>query len=429
MNVAVVGAGKMGLPLAGQIAARGASVTACDINPQVVDAINRGGCPIDEPGVTDLVHGAWSSGRLRATTDTRAAAATADVIVVIVPALLDETQDIDASALVSVSADISCGLKAGTLVIYETTVPVGATRRLLKPVLERSGLDAGRDFHLAFSPERVKSRYVLRNLTRNAKVVGGFTPEAASRAAAFYADYVGAPVDNVGTLEAAEFVKLAGMVYRDVNIGLSNQLARYAEEAGVDMPSLIGAINSDGEAAVLLPGIGVGGHCTPVYPHFLIRDSARRGQRATLAEDARRINDGQAAHALDRLERSWRPLSGARVLILGLAFRPGVKEHLLSPAFRLRDELVHRGAAPYLHDPVFSRDEVMAHGFCWGDAATEPFDVLVLNTAHDAYLCMPWAALRARGLLAIVDGRNVWNAHDVRATGLVYVGIGRPGSD
>ena len=132
-----------------------------------------------------------------------------------------------------------------------------------------------RDFDLVFSPERVKSQHVLRNLTLNLKVVGGINAEAADRGSSFYSNYLGAPVANVGSLEAAEFVKLAGMIYRDVNIGLANQLAEYAEDADIDMSELIDAINSDGEASLLHPGIGVGGHCTPVYPYFYLRDSER----------------------------------------------------------------------------------------------------------------------------------------------------------
>src|SRR5262249_9059987 len=159
---------------------------------------------------------------------------------------------------------------------------------------------------------------LLDHLTRNPKVVGGLTPAAAESASAFYGTFLGAPVMNVGTLEAAEMVKLAGMIYRDVNIALANELARYSAAVGVDFGSRIEAINTDGEAAVLRPGIGVGGHCTPVYPYFLIRDAERRGVPATLAERGRRINDGQAAHALDTLERGWEPLRDRRVLILGL---------------------------------------------------------------------------------------------------------------
>ncbi|MBI2833253.1 MAG: nucleotide sugar dehydrogenase [Acidobacteria bacterium] len=428
MRVAVVGAGKMGLPLACQLARRGALVTACDINPSIVDAINRGECPIDEPGMPPLVGALVADGRLRATTDTAAAAGAADVIVVIVPALLTEDRDVDASALESASRHIAATLRPGALVAYETTLPVGGTRSRLVPVLETSGFRAGMDFDVVFSPERVKSGTVLDQLEKNPKVVGGITPASAARGARFYEQYLGAPVVDVGSLEAAEMVKVAGMVYRDVNIALANELARYAAGAGVDLPSLIDVVNTDGEAALLQPGVGVGGHCTPVYPWFLIRDAERRHLPATLAARARRINDDQPSHVVDALERTSGPVRGRRVLVLGLAFRPQVREHVLSPAFALRDELVARGAEVLVDDPLYSADEIRAHGFeaVSLESATLP-PLLILNTAHDRFRQIDFNELRRRGVEVVVDGRNLWDPASVHRAGLTYVGIGRPG--
>ncbi len=426
MNIAVVGAGKMGLPLACRFADCGGSVIACDRNPSLVATINDGLSPIDEPGLDELVHRTVSAGRLSATTDTVAAAAVSEVVVVIVPAVLTPAREIDTGMLVSASREVAGGLRPGMMVSYETTVPVGGTRRLLAPVLGESGLRPGEDFDVVFSPERVKSQSVLRNLSINPKVVGGMTPAAADRATAFYQTYLGAPVMNVGTLEAAEMVKLAGMAYRDVNIALANELSRYADVVGVDLPALLPAINCDGEAALLQPGIGVGGHCTPVYPYFLIRDAQRRGVDLELVEGGRRINDGQVPHLLDRFEAGWKSLSGKRVLILGLGFRPGVKEHHASTAFLLRDELQRRASTPFLHDPLYSEGEVRVHGFAPGAPDQGSFDAVVLNTSHPEYGVLPFAQLASRGLEAVLDGRNFWDPALVRGLGLHYMGVGRP---
>ncbi len=425
MNVVVVGAGKMGLPLAVQIADRGGHVVACDVNPGVVATINAGECPIDEPGVPDLLRAAVAAGRLTATTDTVAAAAQADVIIVIVPALLTPEYDVDTTILESVARSIAGVIPQGALVSFETTLPVGGTRSRILPALESAGRRAGADFDLVFSPERVKSQKVLRHLTVNPKVVGGITDEAAARGEQFYAHYLGAPIHNVGTLEAAEFVKLAGMVYRDVNIALANELAGYAEHVGVAMPQLLDAINSDGEAAVLSPGIGVGGHCTPVYPYFLIRDAERRAVAVPLTAQSRRRNDGQAAHVLDELEAAWRGFEGVTVNILGLAFRPQVREHIFSPAFLLRDELEARGAHVVLTDPLYSDEEIVAHGFTPGrlDGASQ---VLILNTHHNAFARPDWQRLAESGLQAVIDGRNAWDLDAIRAAGLVAIGVGVP---
>lgn len=429
MKVTVVGAGKMGLPLACQFAAKGATVFAADLRASVVDAINRGSSPIDEPGVPEVLVKMVEQGLLRGTTDTSAAVAESDVVVVIVPALLTTDRDADLSVLQSVSAQISQRLKPRTLVSYETTVPIGATRKQLLPLLEQGGLKAGRDFDLVYSPERVKSQSVLKYLSVTPKVVGGITAAAARRGADFYQKYLGTTVINVETLEAAEMVKLAGMVYRDVNIALANELARYAEKVGVDLAPVIEAANTDGEAQLLRPGIGVGGHCTPVYPYFLIRDGERVDVPMTLAERSRRINDGQSTHVVNRILRELKSLAGKRVLILGLAFRPSVKEHILSPAFLLHSELAALGATVSLHDPLYEAQELRAHGFEPGDlGGRQAPDVIILNTAHPEYAALDVAQLASRGLKVMVDGRRLWGADKIESLGVKYIGIGQPES-
>lgn len=427
VRVAVIGAGKMGLPLACQFASKGARVIACDRNTQLVEAINAGRSPFDEPGVAAVLAEAVAAGRLQATTDIAAGLARSEVVVVIVPALLTPEQEVDLSILRAVSEQIAASLRPRMMVSYETTVPVGATRHELLPILERSGLRAGEDFDLVFSPERVKSQLVLRNLSVNPKIVGALTPQGAERATAFYHRFLGAPVINAGSLEAAELAKLAGMVYRDVNIALANELARYAETVNLDFTSLIDTINTDGEAALLRPGVGVGGHCTPVYPYFFIHEARRVGAPAALAETSRQINEQQPARVLDRLEREWGPLGGVPVRILGLGFRPQVKEHINSPAFALREELVRRRARATLHDPYYSAEEIAGHGFVAAETVDAPgATVLVLNTAHREYLNLDFAALAANGVAILVDGRNAWNPALVAAAGLAYLGVGRP---
>ncbi len=429
MRVTVVGAGKMGLPLACVIASNGAQVFAADINPELVDKINAGQDPFGEPGLGELLSENTAARRLEATTDISAAVAESDVIIIIVPALLTPDRDADLSVLLQASRTVASGLQRGAMVSYETTVPVGTTRTHLAQALAASGLAPGQDFDLVFSPERVKSQHVLRNLTLNLKVVGGINDEAAKRGSAFYAGYLGAPVENVGSLEAAEFVKLAGMIYRDVNIGLANQLAEYAEDAGVDINGLVGAINSDGEAYLLQPGIGVGGHCTPVYPYFYLRDAERRGISAGLASEARRVNDAQASRALDRVEELGFDLRNEEVLLLGLGFRPEVKEDSCSTAYLLKDELATRGATALVHDPLYSDRELQQRGFQPGDpSAPELPPVVVLVTEHSAYRGLSFFNLAAKGVRVVVDGRNAWRREDVEAAGILYIGIGQPNS-
>lgn len=417
----------MGLPLAVRFAGRGASVIACDINESLVKAINEGECPIDEPGLAEPLAKAVKDGRLRAVTDALDAATQSDVIVVIVPALLTSEKRADLSKLEAVARTIAPRIKHGSMICFETTVPVGTTRDVLAPCLEAGGLKAGEDFDVVFSPERVKSRTVLESLSKNPKIVGGITPEAAARAEKFYARHLGAPVINLGTLEASELAKLAGMLYRDVNIALSNELSRYAEAAGVDLGPVLEAANTDGESALLSPGIGVGGHCTPVYPYFLTADARDRSSALTLAERARVLNDDQSVHAVSRLEREWGPAWGKRALILGLGFRPEVKEHAYSTAFLLQSELKRVGAKVRLHDPLYRPEELEGHGFTPGDPDGDPApEILILCTAHPLYSKLDFPQLRRRGLRAVIDGRNLWAPEVIRREGIAYFGMGRP---
>lgn len=424
MRIAVIGAGKMGLPLACQIAWRGGEVIACDINEGLVSAINAGRMPFDEPGVGEILEQAVASGSLCASTDIPGTVGLVDVVIVIIPVMLTPEREADLAAMENVTDAIAKNLVPGQMICYETTLPVGTTRGLLQPILESSGLRAGVDFDLVFSPERVKSRFVLKHLSHVPKIVGGVNAASAKRAETFYRTYLGAPVLNVETLEAAEFSKLAGMIYRDANIALANELSAYAVSVGVDFGVAAAAANTDGESALLSPGIGVGGHCTPVYPYFVLQDGRRRGVPLRITAESRTINDSQAGRMLDRISCDSTWFSGRDLLILGLGFRPGVKEHAHSTAFQIREEAIRRGATPFLHDPLYTLDEIRAHGF-------EPLrlngalpSIVVLNTGHKEYKQIDFTHWRERGVRVVVDGRNLWSASEVQSAGLEYFAPG-----
>jgi nucleotide sugar dehydrogenase len=427
-NVSVIGAGKMGLPIAIWIASNGAKVWACDQNPAVVKAIQAGRPDVDEPGVGDLLAKALAAGQLIATTDTTKAVAASEVVIVIVPAILTAVNEADLRNLETASWDVAQELRPGTLVVYETTVPVGTTRERMIPILQTSGLKPGAEFSLAYSPERVKSGLVMRYLSQNPKIIGGFDDRSAAAAAAFYKTYLRAPVIDVGPLEAAEYVKLAGMVYRDVNIALANQLAAYAEAVGFDADPIFDAANTDNETALLKPGIGVGGHCTPVYPHFLLGDAARRGVDLSLAANAREVNSLQADRAIARLDTAIGGLAGRRVGVLGLGFRPDVKEHICSPTFLVEASLRSYRAEARVHDPLYTDAELASHGFtAWHPDHLRDWapEAAVLMAGHSAFADLDLETLREAGLKVVVDGRRFWRQDEVEALGLTYVGVGR----
>ncbi len=367
-TVAVVGAGKMGLPLCAQFAGHGWQVVAVDVQQTVVDAINAGRSHVtEEPGLAERVAEVHARGLLRATTDGAAAARDADVVVLIVPVMLDDEQQPDYRFMDAAVASVAPGIHPGSTVIFETTLPVGDTRGRYVPRLEAaSGRRVDDDLFVAFSPERLYSGSALRNLAMYPKLVGGVGPESGRRAAAFYASVLDAEVVLMSSAEAAEFSKLADTTYRDVNIALANEFARYADRVGVDIQEVIAAANSQPYSHVHQPGIGVGGHCIPVYPHFLLS----RAPEMELVDLSRRVNDGQVGLAIRTIQRVLGGLEGVPVLVLGLTYRDGVKELAYSRALPLIERLRFHGAVVSTYDPLLSEAEIEALGatpYRWGE--------------------------------------------------------------
>jgi nucleotide sugar dehydrogenase len=422
-TVAVVGAGKMGLPLAAQFAGHGWRVIAVDVQETVVAAINDGRSHIgEEPGVAELVAAAHVGGRLRATTDGTAAARAADVVVLIVPVMLDAEHQPDYRHMDAAVDSIGPGVHAGSLVIFETTLPVGDTRARYAPRLEAaSGLRAERDFLVAFSPERLYSGAALRNLSTYPKLVGGLGAASTAQAAAFYDNVLDAEIVAMSSAEAAEFSKLADTTYRDVNIALANEYAAYADRVGVDIREVIAAANSQPYSHIHQPGLGVGGHCIPVYPHFLLS----RAPELTLVARSRQVNDGQIEIAIEAVRDALGGLEAAPILVLGLTYRDGVKELAYSRAIPLIEALRAAGARVLAHDPLIADDEIRALGaepYAWGSQADARAVITQTGDPRWRGLDPGWFP----GLAILVDGRNTLSELALPPA-VTYRGIGVPG--
>jgi len=414
MKVAVVGLGKVGLPLAVQYASRGLSVTGCDIDAGRVERINAGDCPIDgEEGLDEGLRAALEQGRLRATIETNEAVAESEAVVIIVPVGLTAERAPDFTHLDAAVDAIAAAARPGTLVVVESTVPVGTTRG-------RVGAALGEGVLLAASPERVSSGRIFRDLRTYPKVIGALDEASWSKAEGFYGAALEAPcLLRVRDPETAELAKLAEGLYRDVNIALAGELARYADTLGVDVTEAIAAANTQPYSHLHQPGVGVGGHCLPVYPHFLPADASLR-----LPAAAREINDAMAAYGVARLEEALGSLRDSTVLILGLAYRPNVKEAAHSSALLLVDALRQRGARALVHDPLFSDAEVRALGLEPPERfPCDGIDAIIVQAYHDAYRDLDLRAFA--GCRVLLDGRNALDRASVEAAGMRYVGIGR----
>jgi len=422
-KISVVGFGKIGQAVVANILAHGVKVTAIDINPGLKQAFESGKYEINEKGLTEALVPAYQSGNLEITDDFAAIKGSAAVIVAI-PLLVDKQKRIMDEPFLQCFKTLAPHFENNVLIVIETSIPVGYGRNTVVPAIESQGKKHGTDFLLVHSPERIKSGTMLEQLLRTPKVIGGVSPEATQRAYEIYQWFFDKSLLHlVDSIEAAELVKLAGMAYRDVNIALSNQLAQFANAINVNFSDLIPMINTDGEANLLLPGIGVGGHCTPVYPYFLIDNFKQAGLDFLLASESRVINDNMAQYAVGQIMQA---VKQKKALVLGLSFRPNVKEDTFSTTYLLQEALNREGFETLVHDTEFSDEELRKKGFSpAADIYSSGAEAVLLVTTHKQYRDIDFGKLAAAGVKVFVDGRNSFDRQQVEAAGLQYIGIGK----
>ncbi|WP_371164294.1 nucleotide sugar dehydrogenase [Buchananella felis] len=428
MRIAVIALGKIGLPLAVQFAESGHEVIGVDVNPAVVADVNAGVEPFPgEAFLAEKLAALVPAGKLRATTDYAEAIPGADAVVIVVPLFVDEeTGQPDFGWMDAATRSLGEHLTPGTLVSYETTLPVGTTRHRWAPLLEQiSGLKEGQDFHVVFSPERVLTGRVFADLRRYPKLIGSLSPEGTRRAREFYEavlqfderDDLPRPngVWDLGAAEASEMAKLAETTYRDVNIGLANQFAIYADKLGIDVAPVIEACNSQPYSHIHSPGIAVGGHCIPVYPRLYLSTDAD----ADIVRVARAANAVMPDYAVERLAHTLGSLEGLKVAVLGASYRGRVKETAFSGVFATVDALRSRGANVVVHDPMYSPEELAKYGW---DAYQlgEAVDAAVIQADHPEYAQLTAAELP--GLRALLDGRRVTKPENFEGVARLAIG-------
>ncbi len=430
MRIAVVALGKIGLPLAVQFADAGHEVIGVDVNASTVDLINQGVEPFPgEDHLQEKLSALVPAGKLRATTEYADAIPGADAVVLVVPLFVnDETWAPDFAWMDAATKSLAEHLTPGTLVSYETTLPVGTTRTRWKPMLEEgSGLVEGTDFHLVFSPERVLTGRVFADLKKYPKLVGGLSVEGAKRATEFYEavltfdDRPDLPRPNgvwdLGSAEAAEMAKLAETTYRDVNIGLANQFALFADQVGIDVYSVIDACNSQPYSHIHRPGIAVGGHCIPVYPRLYLSTDGD----AEIVRTARTLNASMPERVVEQAANVLGDLTGMRAVVLGAAYRGGVKETAFSGVFPTVEALSSRGATVSVHDPMYTDEELGRYGFT-PYTIGEPVDLAIVQADHAEYQDLTASDLP--GIRLLVDGRNSTKPEAWVGTPRLVIGAG-----
>ncbi len=428
-TVAVVGLGKIGLPLAVQYALHGHRVIGCDINPGVVESVNAGKSSIlEEPELATEVARVVEAGLLSATVQTTEAVRNAEVVVIIVPVVIDARHEVSFDSIDASTREIGAGLQPGTLVIYETTLPVGTTSLRFRGNLEStSNLQAGRDFYLAYSPERVSSGSIFRDLRTYPKIVGAINVQSTTVAVAFYRSVLDAEIITMSSSDEAEFVKLIETTYRDVNIALANEFACFADAHGLDVAAAIAGANTQPYSHIHSPGVGVGGHCIPIYPYFLLAGAEKTPYidypMLMLPRYARQINDAMAEYAVRRIEGITGSLAGQSVLILGVAYRGDVRAVAFTSAQLLQDALLEHGATVYADDPLFSTDELDALGYTPFTPVVEgEIRAIIVQANHKAYQSFDFS--RFVSCQVVLDGRKALYHEKIESLNMRYAFIG-----
>ncbi len=346
-TICVLGLGYIGLPTASTFATSGLKVIGVDINPHIVEGLQNGQLHLYEPGLRTLVQAALKSNNLVIKSEPE----TADAFIIAVPTPITEDKKADLSFVESAAQSIVPYLKNGNLVILESTSPPRTTCDLIAPILEQSGLKAGRDFLLAYSPERVLPGQILRELIENTRVIGGINSASSQAGRDLYATFVRGEI-ILTDATTAEMVKLMENTYRDVNIAVANEFSHLAEKFGVDVWEAIQLANRHPRVKILNPGPGVGGHCISVDPWFLVEAASHI---TPLIRTARQLNDAQPQHVMDFCREKIGDLKGKTITLLGLTYKPDVDDLRESPALVVAELLYKAGAKVKAYEP-FKKD-------------------------------------------------------------------------
>ncbi len=360
-NILVVGLGKMGLPIAMCFTNAGFMVNGLDVSEQVVSDLNRGITSIDEPYVEERLKEAISKNLFNAILSVEEAVQNVDFIIVIIPVLVDASGRADLVPLKRTYEKLAAAVTGEVIFVQESTLPPGTTQQVLKPLLEAQGMEDGRDFGLVFAPERTFSGRAIKDIEENyPKIIGATHPNAVEPTKLLYEQIAKKGVIAVSDATTAEAIKTFKGAYRDANIAIANQFAILADKLGIDVMEVIEVANTEPFSHIHTPGIGVGGHCIPVYPHFVINIGKKFEYEPEILSVSRHVNDDMVRYAIEKVEEitpSW----DRNVLVLGLAYRGGVKEHRLSPTIRLVQELRMKGIERLkVMDPLYSASEVDA---------------------------------------------------------------------
>ncbi len=410
-KICVLGLGYIGLPTASTFATSGVKVIGVDVNKRVVNSLQNGEVHIHEPGLRTLVQAAIQSENLIIADHPEEA----DAFIIAVPTPFYDEKKADLTYVKSAAESIVPVLQKGNLIVLESTSPPRTTIDVLIPILEKSGLKAGKDFYVAYSPERVLPGQILRELIENARVIGGIDEASAKVGKSLYGIFVKGEIITT-TSTTAEMVKLMENTYRDVNIAIANEFAKLADRFGVDVWEAIEIANLHPRVNILRPGPGVGGHCISVDPWFLVEAAP---DITPLIHTARIVNDSQPDHVVDLVNRIVNQVKGKTVTLLGLAYKPDVDDLRESPAVEVAQKLVSKGAIVTAFEPFKTDFEISGVSMATTlEEAVKQAEILVLLVNHSDFKQIePEFLATITPTKKVLDTVGAWNQADWQSSG------------
>jgi UDP-N-acetyl-D-mannosaminuronic acid dehydrogenase len=413
-KICILGMGYIGMPTACMLANNGYSVLGIDINDEIIEKLSNGKIHIDEPDLEEIFLKAFENKKLRVSTNVEKS----DVYIIAVPTPLNNRNKADLSYVTSAANMIKDHVSKGCLVILESTSPPGTTRNIVGDIIHKSSnLRAGKDYFLSFCPERVLPGKIVYELINNDRVIGGINEESAKKAEEIYGSFVKGKI-YLTSLEVAEFVKLAENTYRDINIAFSNELAIICGKYGINIWEVIKYANMHPRVKILNPGPGVGGHCIPIDPWFILENIVVKN---TIIEKAREINDRMPFRVAEEIIDILKKYKNPKVTLFGVSYKENVGDTRESPAIKICGELTKKGINITAYDPLVSDFKYPLA--CLEDSLKDS-DMLLLFVCHDDFRKISLEKIKS--LMRnknIFDTRNFFDKKEAVKCGFDYYSI------
>lgn len=420
-QICVIGLGYVGLPLAVRCVERGYAVTGYDMNEQKVKLINAGKSPIEEKFLEDNL----PKFKFEASTDEKIMA-NADILIICVPTPVDKNYYPDLRPVEGAVNAVIRNFKKGALVILESTVNPGVSEEVIRPLFEKAGFKVGKDVFISHCPERINPGDKKWNVTNIPRVVGSFDAKGLAKTVKFYESIVDAKIRPMNSIREAEAVKIVENSFRDINIAFVNELAKSFEKLGIDVKNVIlGASDKPYAFMAHFPSCGVGGHCIPVDPYYLIERAKKSGFDHEFLKIARKINNSMPSHTVwllqDALNEISKPIKDTRIGVLGISYKANVDDVRESPSIPIQKILREKKAKLEVFDPHILKESSVKTL----EELLKKSEALVIVTDHNEFTALDPKIFKKYGIRVIIDGKNCLDKDAIKKLGIVYRGIGR----